>query len=245
MRRISHEWGDSIKKLYYYIVFYILKYINFILRSSKVSVFIFWYFCVFDIIILIFFIHTSMVEVKLKCSCWAITGVAQNVSPDNGNRIICHCVDCQSFAKYLKKQDEILDEYKGTDIYQMPISYIKITEWKEKIKCIRLTSKGLHRWYADCCKTPIGNTMWSGMAFMWVIHNFMNHQVSRDSDLWEVLANTLLKDNSGERKSTRFIVILPRVIWKLFIWKLKGLNKPSSFFNDSGKPIFEPIILDK
>lgn len=186
-----------------------------------------------------------MKEIKLKCSCWKVQGIVKNVAPNNGNRIICHCTDCQAFAEYLGNAGTILDEYKGTDIFQMPMAYIDIITWKENIKCVRLTEKGLHRWYADCCKTPIGNTMGSKMPFMGVIHNFMDDQWSRDDNLGPVLANVLLKNDSGERKPTSAFKILPRVIWKLLIWKIKGLNKPSAFFDDSWKAICEAEILNK
>lgn len=40
-----------------------------------------------------------MADVKLKCSCGKVQGVATNVSPSNGNRIVCCCSDCQAFIK--------------------------------------------------------------------------------------------------------------------------------------------------
>jgi hypothetical protein len=36
-----------------------------------------------------------------------------------------------------------------------------------------------------------------------------------------------------------------RVVAKILSWKLKGLNKPSEFFNNNREPICEPQILDK
>lgn len=184
-----------------------------------------------------------MKEIKLKCSCWKVQGIAKNVAPNTGNRIICHCTDCQAFAEYLGRESTILDEYKGTDIFQMPMAYVDITTWKENIKCIRLTEKGLHRWYADCCKTPIGNTMWAKIPFMGIIHNFMDDKWSRDENLWPVLANTLLKERLWERKATSPFKFMPRIIGKLISWKIKGLNTPSVFFDTNGIPISEPKII--
>jgi len=38
--------------------------------------------------------------------------------------------------------------------------------------------------------------------------------------------------------------IILRSLSKLIVWKIKGLNKPSVFFDDSGKPIAKPNILN-
>ena len=37
--------------------------------------------------------------------------------------------------------------------------------------CMRLTSKGLVRWYAGCCKTPVGNTLATPkLSFIGLVH---------------------------------------------------------------------------
>ena len=142
-----------------------------------------------------------MKNIALTCTCEKVQGIAHDVTPESWNRIICHCSDCQSFAKFLEKEDMILDDHKWTDIFQMSLSKVEITEGRENIKCIRLTEKWLYRWYADCCKTPIGNTMWAKMSFMWVIHNFMGLKY-RDESLGPVRAYAFLKTNTDDRQAT-------------------------------------------
>lgn len=72
---------------------------------------------------------------------------------------MCCCMDCQKFAVFLQQEDQILDQYGGTDIFQIPILHVKITEGNEHIACVRLNQKGIYRWYTGCCNTPIGNTL--------------------------------------------------------------------------------------
>ena len=67
------------------------------------------------------YVH-NMSEVLLKCGCGAVRGVASNVTANSGTRIVCCCDDCQAFARYLDCENTVLDEYGGTDIFQMPIS---------------------------------------------------------------------------------------------------------------------------
>jgi len=58
----------------------------------------------------------------------------------------------------------------GSALLHVLPARIEITQGAENLACIRLSSKGLHRWYATCCKTPIANTPGSSripFAGMW------------------------------------------------------------------------------
>lgn len=183
-----------------------------------------------------------MTKIKLKCSCWKVEGIAHDVSENTGNRIVCHCADCQSFAKFLENEEVILDEHKGTDIFQMPLSKIEITQGKENIKCMRLSEKWLYRWYAGCCNTPIGNTMSAKMNFMWVIHNFMDIE-NRDDTLGPVRGYAFVETDTDDRKSTPALKMLPRMFYKIICWRFQKKDQESVFFNESGEPISEPKVL--
>lgn len=96
-------------------------------------------------------------DIPLRCRCNHVRGLAREVSPSAGFRFVCYCEDCQTFARFLGRPD-ILDAPGGTDIFQMAPASVKLTEGTEAIKCISLSKKVL-RWYADCCRSPIGNTV--------------------------------------------------------------------------------------
>jgi len=72
------------------------------------------------------------------------------------NRCVCYCRDCQAFAHFLGKVDAILDERGGSEIIQVLPRNLTFTQGIELLACMRLTEKGLLRWYAACCNTPIG-----------------------------------------------------------------------------------------
>src|SRR4051812_24670077 len=93
--------------------------------------------------------------VRLECSCGGVTGTASNVSPRTGNRLICMCDDCQAYAHHLGRADDILDAYGGTDIFQLTPSQVVISSGRDRMRCVRLTDKGILRWYAGCCNTPM------------------------------------------------------------------------------------------
>lgn len=188
-----------------------------------------------------------MVDVTLKCRCGAVQGVARNVSADTGTRIVCYCDDCQAFARYLDQEDTVLDEYGGTDIFQITPAQVEITQGAELIRCMRLTEKGLFRWYTACCKTPIGNTLSAGVPFVGIIHNFMDDDGVRDQNLGPVRGHVLCKFARGTlpaaRNQTGFpLRLVIRALSRLLVAKLRGQNRPSPFFNSNGIPVSAPQI---
>lgn len=145
------------------------------------------------------------------------------------------------------REDDILDEYGGTDIFQMPVAHIKITKGSQQIRCMRLSPKGLFRWYTECCKTPIGNTLSAGMPFVGVIHSFMDDAGMRDKNLGPVLGYTRIKFAQktippDKNPSTFPIGIILKSLSSIVRWKLQRLNKPSLFFDHDGIPVSPPHI---
>jgi hypothetical protein len=53
-------------------------------------------------------------KLPLKCRCGAMRGTANDVAPEAGNRIVCLCDDCQTYAAYvgsLGGDGRIVDAY--------------------------------------------------------------------------------------------------------------------------------------
>lgn len=92
----------------------------------------------------------------LRCRCGAIEGYV--ASPRSAGRAVCYCRDCQSFARFLGDAQHILDSAGGTAIVATQPRHVHLTRGTQHLRCMRLSDKGLLRWYAGCCRTPIGNT---------------------------------------------------------------------------------------
>jgi Family of unknown function (DUF6151) len=100
---------------------------------------------------------------------------ASDVSPSSGWRFVYYCKNCQAFARFLERPD-VLDPAGGTDIFQIPPGRVKLTVDKDAVRCLRLSEKGVLRWYTDCCRTRIGNTAVSPrFPVMAVVHSSMVH----------------------------------------------------------------------
>ena len=189
-------------------------------------------------------------DLPLRCRCGHVRGIASNVSPSKGFRFVCYCKDCQAFARFLERPD-VLDPLGGTDIFQMPPGRVKLTAGAEALRCLRLSDKGVLRWYTDCCRTPIANTAGAGFPIIGLIHSFADHAAdgrSRDEVLgsplcriYERSATGPLTPDAPPPPSLRTFV---RRALKMLDWWVRGLARPSPFFDDrTNAPRSVPRVL--
>jgi hypothetical protein len=164
-------------------------------------------------------------DVPLRCRCGNVRGIAREVAPSAGFRLVCYGKDCQAFARFLAhvpenacprpdrgwapvfrqghaplKGPDVLDPAGGTDIFQMPAAGVQLTAGADALRCLTFSGKVL-RWYADCCRTPIANTA-AGARFPVValIHSFMDDQAvgqSRDEVLGPLLCRIYDRSATG------------------------------------------------
>lgn len=94
--------------------------------------------------------------IGLRCSCGKLQG---EVDPRQvAARAVCHCRDCQAFARFLGREADVLDAAGGTEVAAALPSSVRFMSGLEHLSCMSLSPRGLYRWYASCCNTPIGNT---------------------------------------------------------------------------------------
>lgn len=181
-----------------------------------------------------------MTDLPLRCRCGQVTGTARHVSPTAGNHLACCCRSCQRFAGHLQPDGSLLNEFGGTDIYQMPLAHLQIDNGIEHLRCLKLTKKGPLRWYTACCRTPVGNTLTAAFPFVGLIDRFV------DGDLVaaagpvriHVQAQHAQKPIHGSKSANGFPPATTfSVMWLMLGWKLKGLNKPTPLFDEDGNPV--------
>lgn len=187
------------------------------------------------------------VDLQIACNCGSLRGVARGVSRQAGNRLVCYCDDCQSFADFLQCTNEILDAHGGTGVFQMSPACLEITEGSRYLACVRLTPNGVLRWYARCCKTPIGNTLPTRqIPFVSLIHSCMRvENQTLDEVIGPVRAGVNGKYAKGNRAGLNAhdkvpLPVLFRVIRKLLGWRLRGDHKHTPFFDTAGVPVATP-----
>jgi hypothetical protein len=77
-------------------------------------------------------------------------------------RGVCYCCDCRAYAYFLGRAEELLDPWGGTEIAAVLPSRLHFVRGREHVACASLSATGPLRWYASCCRSPIGNTVRAG-----------------------------------------------------------------------------------
>ncbi len=72
-------------------------------------------------------------------------------------RVHCYCRDCRAFARCLGSEG-VVDAAGGTEIVATLPRQVQFTGGADALACLSLSPRGLYRWYARCCNTPIANT---------------------------------------------------------------------------------------
>ena len=153
------------------------------------------------------------------------------------------CDDCQAAAAWLGRTD-ILDDNGGTTVFQVAPN--RVTFEREHLGLLRLSPKGLYRWYATCCRTPMGNTLGPRIPFFGVHRAFIAECDDLPTILGPIRARIQGRYGHGElppgahaRASVGFILRSMRLIGGFW---LRGGARPSPVFDDRGQPYVKATI---
>lgn len=180
---------------------------------------------------------------RIQCSCGAVSG--QLAGNGTSNRVVCYCSDCRAFAHFLGRAGEVLNSQGGTEIVQVAQPRLAFSQGKEHLAAVRLSEKGLIRWYAACCNTPIGNTLSTPMVpFIGLIHSSLDRS-RMDDDFGKSVANVNTETATGEvkPKSNGLFVSILRFLWIVLSTRISNQHRKSELFSESGTPVVRPIVL--
>lgn len=182
---------------------------------------------------------------EFQCSCGKLAG--EIVSPKRAIRGVCYCRDCQAYAHALGRADQVLDQDGGTDVVATQAKYVSFTKGRENLACLSLTEKGLLRWYAACCKTPIANTLRNPkMPYVGFVHNCLGaseeitHAFCPRQMQLNVKSARSVPAWSAKGKTKALLKFAPLLLAS----RVTGGYKASPFFvAATGKPIVKPHVL--
>ncbi|MET0591939.1 MAG: DUF6151 family protein [Polyangiaceae bacterium] len=178
----------------------------------------------------------------LQCRCGEVRGKVTNASPRAVTRAICYCDDCQAYLHHLGRAD-LLDSHGGTDIVQVAPSSLSFDRGGDRVVGLRLSPKGLYRWYASCCKTPMGNTVGPALPFIGLTAQAFE---SADEMFGQPLGGILGKHAVGTAPegstSLNFGLIL-HALRLMLGWKLSGKTWPHPYFDRATKSPSRPITV--
>jgi hypothetical protein len=184
----------------------------------------------------------------LQCLCGTVKGFVHD--PQRANRAVCYCNDCQAFAHFLGKSGEILDDRGGSDVIQVLPRNVTFIQGTGALACMRLTTKGLLRWYAGCCNTPIGNTLDNfKISFIGLVHTCLEtSDVPMQDSFGPVRAWVNTKGAKGNPKP-KTVGMGTTILWFLANVakaRIDGSYKQTPLFLvDTGTPIVSPRVLSR
>ena len=185
---------------------------------------------------------------NFNCECGSVAGEISNSEELFGLRFVCMCKDCQRYAQYLGKADLILDKSGGTEVVAVFPKLMTFTKGFENVRGIKHTEKsGTFRWFANCCKSPLANSLSSSAGYIGLITKRLS-EVDRNS-----LGPICVRANGesgipplppGTSKSfpMKWLFVTIRQIFKMLV---KGLKRPNPFFDEKDVPLAPVEILGK
>jgi hypothetical protein len=191
-----------------------------------------------------------MQTVPLRCTCGVMRGTATGILPSAQNRSVCYCDDCQVFAHYLERAGDVLDAHGGTEAFPLTPAQITISEGAAQLRSVRLGPKGLYRWYAGCCRTPVANTLRAGLPMAIVVRSFVDlDEAGCERAFGPIRARIMASFAIGRPPADAHPKVPPtfvlRVLTRIAGGWFSGAAQPSPFFDPAGQPRGFVFMLDK
>jgi hypothetical protein len=185
-------------------------------------------------------------DIELHCRCGEVRGHVRDASPKTVNRAVCYCADCQAYLHHLGRAD-LLDEHGGTDIVQVAPASLTFDRGVERIVGVRLTPKGLYRWYARCCKTPVGNTLGPTLPFVGIVAHAFEGPSTRPDDVFGKPAGGVWGQfavGTPPEGSTKLnLRLVARSFQRMLGWRLRGKTWPHPFFDRTTRSPSRPVSI--
>ena len=181
---------------------------------------------------------------RFQCTCGRVAG--EILQPRLGMRAACYCHDCQAYAHLLQRAEQVLDAAGGTDVVATPASNVVISAGRDHLACVSLSPRGLLRWYAACCGTPIANTPrdWK-LPYVGLVHTCLRQPDPLEQSFPQVAMRVNTKSAHGAvprdaslAGKLRFL----RMVMRLTGMRLTGAYRTTPLFSQSGEPVAAPRV---
>ena len=186
--------------------------------------------------------------VQLSCRCGQVA-LEVDIGPGSGTRVVCYCRDCRAAARLCPEPDALLTREGGVDIWQTTPDRVTITRGAELLEILRLSPKGLLRWRATCCGTPVCNMLEKpDLPFVGMV---LRPGMPVDADAVfgaarsHVYTRFALAGRGAPDKDRGFNAVGLAVLTRMLKTRLGGRGKINPFRTEDGTPIALVRLADK
>jgi len=136
----------------------------------------------------------------------------------------------------------------GTDVVATLAKHVSFTSGTDFLACLSLTERGLLRWYARCCGTPIGNTLKNfRVPYVGLVHTCLGTPAVIEASFGPVRMRVNTKSAQGRPKVMPLsqAAALLRFFPMLLLARLDGSYKATPFFTADGTPVAQRKVLTR
>jgi hypothetical protein len=176
----------------------------------------------------------------IQCRCGSLKGEVSHI--EAGIRAVCYCRDCQAYAHVLGEATSVLDAVGGTDVVATQGRYLRFTSDTRTLACLSLSPRGLLRWFAACCSTPIANTPrnW-GLPYAGLVHTCLGtvQPIERSWPKVQMRVNTHGASGAVPRMGWSQYLPMATFVPRMLGAGLSGAYRRTPFFDEHGVPRVE------
>jgi hypothetical protein len=179
---------------------------------------------------------TAITTTPIQCRCGTLRGTLAR--PQSGARVICYCRDCQTYAHALGGAEAVLDAQGGTTIVAALQPDVRFTQGVEQLACLSLTERGVYRWYAASCRTPIANTIHKPeMPYVGLVHSALGPTREAVDRQWPAhfTVNTTHAKGPVQAPGARAFFGTLGIMRRVIVARLSGAWRRSPFFVDGSR----------
>ena len=175
-----------------------------------------------------------------SCDCKAVRGHLQAGAAARGVHAVCYCRDCRAAELWLGRPDPAPGP---VDVFQTTPDMIRFQSGTDRLGLLRLSPKGLMRWYATCCATPMFNTLRSPrLAFVGLLADRLDDTAA----LGPLIGRAFLPGTGGKTyRHEGFNRIGFRIAKMMLAANLSGKWRQTPFFDAVGTPTAPAHVISR
>ncbi len=193
-------------------------------------------------------LNMPMTDLSLQCTCGAVRGILRDVSPSTVFHFVCHCGDCRTFLRHIGRAEDLLTAHGGTPVVHTTPARVTLQAGKDNVGLLRLSPRGLLRFYATCCNTPLGAMLDQPNAPLMSLsravlsddaHNHLGPAIG-------IRGRSATGDPSTLDAAEKVpLGVVARMAGRMVLRRLQGEARPSPFHHPDGTVIAAPVVLTK
>ncbi|RYH03581.1 hypothetical protein EU805_07685 [Salipiger sp. IMCC34102] len=182
-------------------------------------------------------------DLSFACRCGALSGTLEEADASDGRKMVCYCRDCRAAARHFGVLDA-LEPGGGSPLVQVLPARLKIAQGADKLGCLRLSPKGLHRWHATCCGTPVANTIGAAafpLAGIWL--PLLSDRDGIPGRTAQVFTKQARPRAQAPRRDRGVFWVAGGIASRGIGALRDGRLRAGPFFTDDGEPVAVPHVL--